>query len=75
MSGPRLAIEPHNPPRIGDLGGGRYLTIPPRVLSDAVTINSVSRESGAVQDLPDHRLWRPVLTLLAMHFPRADDWR
>ena len=48
MSEPRLESEPHNGPRIGDLGGGRYLTIPHGGRSDAVTINSVSRKSGAV---------------------------
>ena len=46
MSGERLEIEPHNCPRIDDLGGGRYLTIPHRRPADAVTINPVSTKSG-----------------------------
>jgi hypothetical protein len=55
MSGPRVEIEPHNCPRIDDLGGGCYLTIPCRDGFSAVTINSVSTESGAVQQrLPAH---------------------
>jgi hypothetical protein len=56
MSGPRLKSEPHNGPRIVDLGGGRYLTIPRGGRSDAVTINSVSRKSGAVQSRSVERL-------------------
>jgi len=51
MSGTCLEIEPHNWPRNNDLGGGRYLPIPPQGPFDAVTINSVSTKSGAVQPL------------------------
>jgi uncharacterized protein YndB with AHSA1/START domain len=46
---PRLGPELHNWLRIDDLGGGRYLSIPRARRSEAVTINQVSRESGAVQ--------------------------
>jgi hypothetical protein len=52
MSGPRLEIEPHNCPRFDDLGGGRYLTIPPQARSMRVTINPVSIKSGAVHTEP-----------------------
>lgn len=48
MSGHCLEIEPHNWPRINDLGGGRYLTPPTAARPRRVTINSVSTESGAV---------------------------
>jgi hypothetical protein len=41
--------------RIGDLGRGCYPTIPQRSLFDAVTIDPVSTESGAVQcNIFDH---------------------
>jgi hypothetical protein len=51
MSGPRREIEPHNCPGIDDLDGGCYLGIPRRDRSSAVTIDSVSTESGAVHEV------------------------
>jgi hypothetical protein len=50
MSAQRLAIEPHNCPRINDRDGERYLPIPPQSRSDAVTIKTVSTKSRAVHE-------------------------
>ena len=53
VSSGRREIERHIWLRINDLKRGRYLTTPDTVRFDAVTINSVSTKSGAVQ-------WNPI---------------